>query len=63
MLLLGALFAVIGLSSAGWVRRASPDREREALAREEFERTGSWPDGVRSDAAARERVRAPATEV
>jgi hypothetical protein len=43
VLLLGALFAVIGLV-VGWLGPQSrPDREREALAREEFDRTGSWP--------------------
>ena len=42
-LLLGALFAVIGLV-VGWLGPQSrPDREREALAREEFDATGSWP--------------------
>jgi len=42
-LLLGALFAVIGLL-VGWLGPQSrPDREREALAREEFDRTGFWP--------------------
>ena len=43
VLLLGALFAVIG-AVVGWLGPQSrPDREREALAREEFERTGTWP--------------------
>ena len=43
VLLLGVLFAVIGLV-VGWLGPQSrPDREREALAREEFDRTGFWP--------------------
>lgn len=43
VLLLGVLFAVIGLV-VGWLGpQSAPDREREALAREEFDRTGSWP--------------------
>ena len=42
-LLLGALLAVIVLL-VGWLGpQSGPDREREALAREEFDATGSWP--------------------
>jgi hypothetical protein len=42
-LLLGVLFAVIGLI-VGWLGPQSrPDRQRELLAREEFDRTGRWP--------------------
>ncbi len=42
-LLLGVLFAVIGLI-VGWLGpQSGPDRRREARAREEFDRTGTWP--------------------
>ena len=37
------LAAAIGLIVARLGPQSQPDREREALAREEFERTGSWP--------------------
>jgi hypothetical protein len=43
LLLLGALFAVIGVVVGLLGPQSGNDRDREARAREEFERTGSWP--------------------
>ena len=43
VLLAGMLIAVIGFIVARLGPQSQPDREREALAREEFERTGRWP--------------------
>ena len=43
LLLLGVLLALIGLVVGFLGPRSGADREREARAREEFERTGSWP--------------------
>ena len=46
---IGATAVGIVLAIAIWVTvarlgpQSQPDRERESLAREEFERTGSWP--------------------
>jgi hypothetical protein len=37
------LVAVIGLIVGRLGPQSQPEREREALAREEFERTGEWP--------------------
>jgi hypothetical protein len=37
------LAAAIGLIVARLGPQSGPDREREALAREEFDRTGRWP--------------------
>ncbi len=37
------LVASIGLIVVRLGPQSAPDREREALAREEFERTGHWP--------------------
>jgi hypothetical protein len=43
VLLAGMLIAVIGLIVARLGPQSQPEREREALARDEFERTGRWP--------------------
>ena len=44
-ILLGAVLAgSIGLIVARLGPQSQPDREREAAAREHFERTGRWPD-------------------
>lgn len=43
VLLAGMLIAVIGFIVARLGPQSQPEREREARAREEFERTGSWP--------------------
>jgi hypothetical protein len=37
------LVAVIGLIVVRLGPQSQPEREREALAREQFERTGEWP--------------------
>lgn len=39
-----ALLAVIGLIMLQLGPRSGSDRERELQAREEFDRTGRWPD-------------------
>ena len=44
VLLTFMLVAVIGLVVARLGPQSQPEREREALAREEFDRTGRWPD-------------------
>ncbi len=43
LLLLGALFAVIGVVVGMLGPQSGADRDREAAAREEFDRTGRWP--------------------
>ena len=43
VLLGGALLFVVGLIVLRLGPQSQPDREREALAREEFARTGEWP--------------------
>lgn len=43
VLLCGVLAAAIVLIVGRLGPQSRPDREREALAREEFERTGRWP--------------------
>jgi hypothetical protein len=43
ILLAGMLIAVIGLIVLRLGPQSQPDREREAAAREEFDRTGEWP--------------------
>ena len=43
-ILLGALLiAVVGFILVQLGPQSQPDREREASAREEFDRTGEWP--------------------
>jgi hypothetical protein len=37
------LIAAIGVTVARLGPQSGPDREREALARDEFDRTGRWP--------------------
>ena len=43
ILLAGMLIAVIGVIVGRLGPQSQPEREREARAREEFDRTGSWP--------------------
>lgn len=43
ILLAGMLIAVIGVIVVRLGPQSQPEREREARAREEFDRTGSWP--------------------
>jgi hypothetical protein len=43
ILLTGMLVCVIGLVVARLGPQSQPEREREQQAREEFDRTGSWP--------------------
>jgi hypothetical protein len=43
LLLGGVLVVLIGLIVLRLGPQSQPDREREARAREEFERTGEWP--------------------
>jgi hypothetical protein len=43
ILLTAMLVCVIGLVVARLGPQSQPEREREQLAREEFDRTGSWP--------------------
>jgi hypothetical protein len=43
VLLAAMLVAVLGLVVVRLGPQSQPDREREAWAREEFERTGEWP--------------------
>jgi hypothetical protein len=43
LLLGGVLLVLIGLIVVRLGPQSAPDREREARAREEFERTGEWP--------------------
>jgi hypothetical protein len=43
ILLAGMLVCVIGLVVARLGPQSQPEREREQHAREEFDRTGSWP--------------------
>ena len=43
LLLGGVLLVLIGLIVLRLGPQSRPDREREAQAREEFERTGEWP--------------------
>jgi drug/metabolite transporter (DMT)-like permease len=43
VLLAGMLIAVIAVVVARLGPQSQPDREREELARQEFDRTGSWP--------------------
>ena len=43
ILLAGMLICVIGLVVARLGPESQPEREREQQAREEFDRTGSWP--------------------
>jgi len=45
VLLGGVLLFVAGLIMLRLGPQSQPDREREALAREEFARTGEWPTG------------------
>jgi len=47
VLLGGMLIAAIAVVVGRLGPQSQPEREREALAREEFDRTGEWPaDGV-----------------
>jgi hypothetical protein len=43
VLLGGVLLFIVGLIVLRLGPQSQPDREREAWAREEFERTGEWP--------------------
>ena len=43
VLLGGVLLVLVGLILLRLGPQSRPDREREARAREEFERTGEWP--------------------
>lgn len=43
ILLGGALVALLGVTMIRLVPRSQADRDREAEAREEFDRTGRWP--------------------
>jgi hypothetical protein len=43
ILLGGALLALVGVTMIRLVPRSQSDRDREAEAREEFDRTGRWP--------------------
>ena len=43
ILLIGELVVLIGLIVLRLGPQSQPDREREARAREVFERTGEWP--------------------
>jgi hypothetical protein len=43
ILLGGMLIAAIAVLVARLGPQSQPEREREALAREEFDRTGEWP--------------------
>ena len=43
ILLAGMLVAVIGVIVVRLGPQSDPERAREALAREEFDRTGEWP--------------------
>jgi len=43
ILLAGMLVAVIGVIVLRLAPQSEPEREREARARDEFERTGEWP--------------------
>jgi membrane protein YqaA with SNARE-associated domain len=43
VLLGGALIVALGVMMIRLVPRSESDREREAKAREEFDRTGRWP--------------------
>jgi len=43
ILLAGMLIAVIGLIVVRLGPQSQPEREREAAARDEFDRTGHWP--------------------
>jgi hypothetical protein len=43
VLLGGVLLYVVALAMLRLGPQSQPDREREALAREEFARTGEWP--------------------
>lgn len=43
VLLTAMLIAVIAVVVARLGPQSQPEREREELAREEFDRTGSWP--------------------
>jgi hypothetical protein len=43
VLLGGALLVLVGLILLRLGPESLPDREREARARDEFERTGEWP--------------------
>ena len=43
ILLLGELAVLIGLIVVRLGPQSRPDREREAQARESFDRTGEWP--------------------
>jgi hypothetical protein len=45
VLLGGVLLFVAALITLRLGPQSQPDREREALAREEFARTGEWPTG------------------
>jgi hypothetical protein len=44
ILLGGALVGLLGVTMIRLVPRSQEDRDREAEAREEFDRTGRWPD-------------------
>ena len=43
ILLIGVLVAVIGVIVLRLGPQSEPEREREAIAREEYDRTGEWP--------------------
>ena len=43
ILLAGMLIAVVGIVVVRLGPQSQPERDREARAREEFDRTGQWP--------------------
>jgi hypothetical protein len=43
VLVVGVLLIAIGLTVARLGPQSQPERDREAQAREEFDRTGRWP--------------------
>jgi len=43
VLVVGVILIVIGLTVARLGPESQPERDREARAREEFDRTGRWP--------------------
>jgi Na+/H+-dicarboxylate symporter len=43
VLVVGVILIVIGLTVARLGPQSQPERDSEALARDEFDRTGHWP--------------------